>query len=371
MCLSKLQFDAREDKDGRRERTGRYPWVSAVFGADGNQGMNVSVILPVYNAMRTSPHYLPEAIESVLGQTMADFELIVIDDGSDEDYSRVRERYGDSRIRWHRLEHNAGQSAARNKGVEMAQADKIAFIDQDDRWYPDRLQTCLEHHNGCAMTYSDLDEIDESGEIIARSVLKLRQAGRHPWKSVADILAQDALVLPGTCLFDKSVFLKAGRFDPQLSGCEDDDLFLRVFQMGPIRFVPKALMQYRIYGESARSSSRTDTSRHLYFQKLVQSYPDDKLRGRYWVRDKIAPRFASLWLTRLRDSVRHRQPAIYDVARQHVRTTSCYGRFRLKMGGILLSMIPYAMARVIYRLPRFKYLVTVLFSMRRRARKGA
>ncbi len=331
--------------------------------------VKVSVVLPVYNGLRKSPHYLPEAIASVLGQTMRDLELIVVDDGSDEDYRPLKERYLDGRVRWIRLDCNSGQSAARNAGAERARSDMIAFIDQDDRWYPDRLEIALKLHGDFVMTYSDFDEIDESGSIVTRRALELHQPGRHPWKSLPDILAQDLLVLPGTCLFDKKVFIKAGGFDPQLSGCEDDDLFLRVFQMGPIGFIPRALMQYRVYPESYRSSLRTDLSRRVYFEKLVRAFPDDRPGKRYWVRDRIAPRFSGIWLTRTRDSLRHKEPEIYRVAREQLRRTSSHGGLRLRVGGAVLSMIPYPMARIIYRIPRFKYLVTVLFSMRIRPRK--
>jgi glycosyltransferase involved in cell wall biosynthesis len=301
---------------------------------------------------------------------MSDFELIVVDDGSDEDYGHLKRLYLEGRVQWVRLDRNSGQSAARNAGAERARAGMIAFIDQDDRWYPDRLEIALKLRGDSVMTYSDLDEIDENGSIMFRRVLELRQPGRHPWKSLPDVLAQDSLVLPGTCLFDKKVFFKIGGFDPQLSGYEDDDLFLRVFQMGPIRFIPKALMQYRVYAESYRCSDRIDLSRRLYFEKLVLAFPDDDSGRRPWVREKIAPRFSGLWLTRVRDSLRRKEPGIYRIARTQLRRTSLHGGLRLKVGGGLLSVIPYSIARIIYRIPRFKYLATILFSMRSRPHKS-
>ena len=73
----------------------------------------------------------------------------------DEDYGPVKARYTDSRIVWLRLETNGGQAAARNIGVDRAKGRMVAFIDQDDRWYPERLERGLEAFKDCVMTYSD------------------------------------------------------------------------------------------------------------------------------------------------------------------------------------------------------------------------
>jgi len=100
----------------------------------------VTVVMPVYNGRRKSEHYLPEAIDSVLAQTYPHFELIIVDDGSDEDYSDLMEKYrSEPRIRWVRKE-NGGQSSARNYGATLGTGQFLAFIDQDDRWYPLRLE---------------------------------------------------------------------------------------------------------------------------------------------------------------------------------------------------------------------------------------
>ena len=186
----------------------------------------VSIVLPVYNALRASPRYLPEAIESVLGQSMRDFELVVVDDGSDEDYGPVRARYTDNRIVWLRLEKNGGQAAARNVGVDRARGKVVAFIDQDDRFYPERLERGVEAYKDCIMTYSDIDEIDADGSIMTPRALAAHQPGRHPIKSLPDLLAWDSLVLPGTCLLARETFLATGGFDPQGSRVTRTMIFL-------------------------------------------------------------------------------------------------------------------------------------------------
>ena len=95
----------------------------------------VSVILPVHNRADV----LPRAIESVLGQELREFELVVIDDGSTDGSAEVAGSFGDERIRLIRLDRNRGGNVARNEGIRAARAPLIAFLDSDDRYFPDKL----------------------------------------------------------------------------------------------------------------------------------------------------------------------------------------------------------------------------------------
>lgn len=99
----------------------------------------VSVILPVHNRADV----LPRAIESVIAQDLQDFELIVVDDGSVDESTRVARSFGDERIRLIRMDQNRGGNAARNEGVRAAEAPLIAFLDSDDRYLPHKLSTVV------------------------------------------------------------------------------------------------------------------------------------------------------------------------------------------------------------------------------------
>src|ERR1035437_1378650 len=104
--------------------------------------MTTSVIIPLYN----KANHICRAVKSVLGQTHADFELIVVDDGStDGSGDRVRE-FVDRRIHLFR-QTNAGASAARNRGVSEARGELVAFLDADDEWMPDFLETVMQLHS--------------------------------------------------------------------------------------------------------------------------------------------------------------------------------------------------------------------------------
>ena len=108
--------------------------VRAVLAADPA----LSVVVPLYNKERE----VQRALRSVLAQTFADFEVIVVDDGSTDASVRVASQIVDRRIRLVRQE-NGGVSAARNRGISEAQASLIAFLDADDEWMPHHLETLI------------------------------------------------------------------------------------------------------------------------------------------------------------------------------------------------------------------------------------
>jgi glycosyltransferase involved in cell wall biosynthesis len=107
----------------------------------------VSVVMPTYN----DALYLRDAIDSILNQTFTDFEFIIVNDGSADDTERIILSYEDKRIRYLKNEVNAGNTVARNKGMEAARGRYIAIMDSDDVSVPDRLETqykYMERHPG-------------------------------------------------------------------------------------------------------------------------------------------------------------------------------------------------------------------------------
>jgi glycosyltransferase involved in cell wall biosynthesis len=101
---------------------------------------SVSVIIPTYNRA----HLVLRAIQSVLSQTFADFELIVVDDGSVDNRREAVARFDDPRIQYIRLERNRGLGAARNVDTDAARGEYIAFLDSDDEWLESKLAEQLE-----------------------------------------------------------------------------------------------------------------------------------------------------------------------------------------------------------------------------------
>lgn len=98
----------------------------------------VSVIIPLYNKQRE----LPAAIRSLLSQSFADWQAVIVDDGSTDSSVDVLRRFSDPRIRLVR-QANAGVAAARNRGIAEARAELVAFLDADDEWMPDYLESMI------------------------------------------------------------------------------------------------------------------------------------------------------------------------------------------------------------------------------------
>lgn len=121
----------------------------------------VSIIMPSYNTDK----FIPQSIESVLNQTYANWELLIVDDfSSDETVQAVHPFLTDKRIRFYRGSRNQGAAICRNKGLREAKGKWIAFLDSDDIWTPDKLekQIAFMKSRGCHFSYTAYEEIDEA-----------------------------------------------------------------------------------------------------------------------------------------------------------------------------------------------------------------
>src|SRR5690348_13004759 len=123
----------------------------------------VSAAITTYNRAR----YLPEAIESILAQTIRDLEIVVVDDGSTDDTDAVVAPYL-GRVRYVR-QANGGRAAARNAAVRLARGELIGFCDSDDRWLPDRLERqlqALESWPEVGMVHGQVELVDDAGRAL-------------------------------------------------------------------------------------------------------------------------------------------------------------------------------------------------------------
>jgi glycosyltransferase involved in cell wall biosynthesis len=252
----------------------------------------IAVIIPLYNG---AP-FIEEALRSVFAQTLQPAEIVVVDDGSTDDGPAIVERLSrDHAVTLYRKE-NGGQSSARNFGVQRTTSDLIAFLDQDDAWRADHLEVLAKPFatwsaRPIGWTYSNLDEIDEHGMLICRNFLDTMPAP-HPKKDIYDCIRHDMFVLPSAALISRAAFDDVGGFDERLCGYEDDDLFLRIFVAGYQNiYLNLPLSKWRIYSGSTSYSPRMAQSRSVYVRKLLQMFPDDQKRARFYRRDIIEPRF--------------------------------------------------------------------------------
>lgn len=259
--------------------------------------LKIAAIIPLYNGSE----FVEQALESVLSQTRMPDEVIVVDDGSTDDGCAKVEAVA-QRHPLIRLLHkpNGGQSSARNFGVAHSTSDLIAFLDQDDLWYSRHLEVLeqpfkKEHVRELGWVYSELDQVDRAGGMVIHNLLAFigtMATTYHPKRRLIDCLREDMFILPSASLISRRAFEKVGGFDERLCGCEDDDLFLRMYRQGYDNiFLPIALSKWRIYGTSTSYTVRMTQSRMLYAEKLLQQFPDNAAGNHYFTRDVIAPRF--------------------------------------------------------------------------------
>jgi len=181
--------------------------------------MQVSVIIPTYNRAQR----LGKAIDSVLAQSHQDFELIVVDDGSEDNTDELIENYN-SDIVYIRQE-NSGAAAARNRGIEKARYNLLAFLDSDDWFAENKLKTQIE-----AMNRNPSCLISHTNEIWYRNGQILNQKLKHR-KSSGDIFARSlelCAVGMSTIMIHKEIFDRYGFFDEGYPCCEDYEFWLRI-----------------------------------------------------------------------------------------------------------------------------------------------
>jgi glycosyltransferase involved in cell wall biosynthesis len=204
----------------------------------------VSAVVPAYNRA----DYLGEALDSALAQDFDGLEVVVVDDGSTDATPEVLRRYGD-RIRVHRQE-NAGQSAAINRGVELARGEFVAFLDSDDAWLPGKLRRqvpMLDADPGAALLYAGVEMMDAS----SRTIPDPRPPRRTPSGEVLAALLEENFVRTPTAVFRRKLFLDAGGYDPALRCVNDWDMWLRLATAHRVIRDPVPSARYRLHGDQA------------------------------------------------------------------------------------------------------------------------
>lgn len=193
----------------------------------------VSVIIPTYNRAR----FLKEAIDSVLAQTYQDYELIIVDDGSQDETAQIVKPYQD-KLKYIFVPHQ-GVSKARNIGIQEAKGEFIAFLDSDDLWLPKKIETQV-----AFFTFHPDALICQTEEIWIRNGIRVNPKKYH-LKPSGMMFAQSlrrCLISPSAVMMCKTLFDDIGLFDESMPACEDYDLWLRVTVKYPVYLLPQALV---------------------------------------------------------------------------------------------------------------------------------
>ncbi len=190
--------------------------------------MNITVIIPTHNRAGL----LTRALDSVLAQTLAPLEVILVDDGStDGTDALIADRY--PLVRYLKQK-NRGVSAARNRGIAEARGEWIALLDSDDAWLPGKLAAQLD-----ALTTNPGHRLCHTEEIWIRDGRRVNAMKKHT-KSGGRIFRQclpRCVISPSSALIHRNLLEQLGGFDEDLPACEDYDLWLRICAVEPVLFV--------------------------------------------------------------------------------------------------------------------------------------
>jgi len=278
----------------------------------------VSAIIPIYNGAR----HLAAAITSVLAQDVLPHELILIDDGStdrSEEVARAALATAPKQLSIVMInQKNAGQSAARNAAASAASGELLAFLDQDDAWYPSHIRRLCQpfaSDPALGLCYADFDEIDDEGSYVVRGFLRAHTV-KHPRSSVVDWISSDSMVLPTASVVRASAFAQVGGFDADLIGYEDDELWIRLFRSGwTSHYIPRSLSVFRVHAGSSSRRATFRESRALFLERVAAMLPDAPELRRYYVSDVLLPRLLRAALEDYRAELRmHRVDEARSVA---------------------------------------------------------
>ncbi len=226
----------------------------------------VSVILPTHNRA----YCLRRSIESVLNQSFADFELIVVDDCSSDGTPDILREIDDKRVRCLHSAKQIGAGGARNYGIRAATTALLAFQDSDDQWYPDKLQRqleCLNQSSDIGVVYSDM--------------LRINSDGSEALLDAPDVV-NDSIVDPTgdkycvqqigiqSCLIKRSCVEQVGGFDESMPSLEDLELFIRLSRICKFKRIETPLVRY--YESEGLSSNLVVHAKSR--QMLLQIYKD-------------------------------------------------------------------------------------------------
>lgn len=264
----------------------------------------VTVLMPVHNGAL----YLAEAVDSILRQTFADFELLVLDDGSTDDTPHILGACSDPRLAVIRNEKNVGVIAALNRGLEVAKGEFVARMDADDVALPNRLQRQVDFlraspRTGLCGTWF-------------RTIGDGRSTTVRPPTAAEDVSAKlfyESPLAHPSVMFRRALFaVHRLRYSGDYPHAEDFELWTRVDHVTEIANLPEVLLQYRRHGEqisSARKAMQQESVDRILIRQLRRIHPHASetdcgahlaiVGNRVTDADRIPVEFAETWLTGL------------------------------------------------------------------------
>ena len=275
----------------------------------------VSVVIPTYSRN----DMLTRAIDCILAQTHQKLDIIVVDDNSPESEFRasteqLMKRYeSDKRVRYIQNEKNLGGAGARNVGIEASKGEYIAFLDDDDEYYPEKIEKQLNvflnsTSDKLALVYCDVAHVGKEGTHVD-CVIKKRHRGNCLYEAIAD----DCLASTSMWLVKKSHLNAVGNFT--IVPCKQDStVILKLLEAGyEVDYVPEVLCLYRNYTDGVRISfgPKKVLGEQLFFEACQKNYDKFTAKQIRNIEYSFAVRFYLLYSSR-----RNNNPEELDVQRK-------------------------------------------------------
>ena len=259
----------------------------------------ISVIIPAYNRA----NYLTEAINSVLSQTYRNFELIVVNDGSQDNTEEILKKYT-GKIKYFYQENN-GVSSARNKGIDNSKGEFLCFLDSDDLWEKKKLEKQIDYFN------KNVDvKICYTDEIWIRRGKRVNQMKKHK-KHSGNIFKMSlplCIISASSVMIKKEVLSKVGFFDESFQVCEDYDLWLRISKEFQVGFIPEKLI-------------------------IKRGGHEDQLSKKYWGMDRFRIKVLEKLLSNGGLDSEKRQDAISELDKKcRILSNGCFKRGKVEEG---------------------------------------
>ena len=239
----------------------------------------ISVIIHTYN----NEKFIAETVESVLGQTYKDYEIIVVDDGS-EDGTRDALMPYMQKIRYHYKE-NGGIASAKNAGINLSQSEFVAFLDHDDLWVPDKLQLQMEYFKGnpqAGLVYAKYTSFRDGKELRTKP-----EKGYSGW-IFKELLAK-SFIQTSTVVVKKECLDAVGPYDESFTLGDEYDMFLRISKKYQCGFIDKGLTRYRVHDTNASNNDFLFDNENLgVYKKVYNNFMDLDGEEKRILRKRIA-----------------------------------------------------------------------------------
>lgn len=246
----------------------------------------ISIVIPLYNKESS----ILKTIQSVISQTYTDYELIVVNDGSTDNGTKIVENYPDTRINLINKE-NGGVCSARNRGIQEAKGEYIALLDADDLWnvkYLEEQVKMMNDFQDAAMWSINYAET-RNGKIVRRVPTGLPDGYRGYVEHYFEMPERVSdLFHPSSTVVRREVFDKVGLFDERIKYAEDSDMWFRVNALYQTAFYDRYMVSYQLDAENRAMTRRRDLRYFL-------PYYVDKYREPIFKQNQIFYRWVNRW----------------------------------------------------------------------------